>query len=106
MLGKIKPGFNVLIGPKAVPSVQTDEYLYDVWIHELHITNPSAGTITVTVQDRQSPTPRTLIPGIALEPGGMISLDSETGRAMPGGITWAASGPGLDGYIIGLTRNN
>lgn len=90
----------MVIGPKLIPNGSTDELSTDVWMHELHITNPTGGAITVTVQDRQA-VPIVMVPGISLAAGGMISMDSAAGRAMLNGITWIASAPGLHGYIIG-----
>ena len=103
MIEKAKGGYNLLIGPKVIPTSATDECIVDCWIHTLHITNPTAGAITVTVQDRQA-VPITLVPGEILNAGDWFSMESSSGRAFPGGFSWQATAPGLHGFAMGVIR--
>ncbi len=70
------------------------------WLNEFQIVNSSSVAVTVWIADKQS-TPIYLIPPTVLNPSGMVSGEFALGRAMRGGVTWGASGPGSHGYATG-----
>ncbi len=89
----------VEVGPERVPTSPTDEITFTCRLFELQFTNNTASDITVTVQDRQG-TPITVIPAMTVYAhGGIVIWSCKRGRLMPNGVTWSASGAGLDGYM-------
>lgn len=93
------PAFSLIqIGPKNVPSGTTVEYTSSFRLREFQMANTTAGAITVSVYDGAG---IYFIPSLSLAAGGIISGFFELGRPMTNGLTWTASGAGVDGYFVG-----
>ncbi len=89
-----------IVGPSEVPQTPADIVPVSCWLNEFQIVNSSSVAVTVWIADKQS-TPIYLIPPTVLNPSGMVSGEFALGRAMRGGVTWGASGPGSHGYATG-----
>ena len=88
------------INPQAFPASASTLISQDVVLKEMHLCNNTGAAITVGVTDNQTP-PIALVPSQSLLPGGMISMDSDEGRLMPGGIIITTSAPGIHGWMRG-----
>jgi len=95
---------NICISRQQLPLSPTDIVVGDAWIVQLHIVNDGSGPATVSVYDKQTPTPGALVPAISLGKGGLISEVAPLGLGtyMPGGITWSASAAGVWGYLVAI----
>lgn len=88
----------IQIGPKHVPSGTTVEYTTTFRLREFQMSNTTGSAITVSVYDGEG---IYFIPSLSLAAGGIISGLFELGRPMTNGLTWTASGAGVDGYFVG-----
>jgi hypothetical protein len=78
--------------PQAVPTTLTTVTSYDSLLDQLTISNTTAGSITVTVQDRQASPVAVLAAPIAAGTTYVISFPK--GYLCPGGFAVQASGAG------------
>lgn len=93
----------ILLTAGAVPTSLTPVTSVDSEVSEITVTNTTAGSLTLTVQDQQG-TPIKLLNAINVDTNVPIILPYDPPALMSGGIKWIASGAGLTGTIRGRQR--
>jgi DNA-binding protein len=86
--------------PALIPAVDTTVYAKNIWLSEITLTNISAGTVTVTVQDKQT-TPREVLSAVSIAAHTTYVIQFGS-RYCPNGVSWSASsGTAVVGYLRG-----
>jgi len=86
--------------PGLIPATLADVYTKNIWLSEITLTNKSAGTVTVTVQDKQT-TPREVLAAVSVAANTTYVIRFDA-RYCPGGVSWSASsGTAIVGYLRG-----
>lgn len=86
--------------PSPIPATLTTVFDFTFYADEITLTNKSAGSVTVTIQDRQS-TPREFMKDVPI-PASALYVVSLHGRKFPGGLSWSASSANaVIGYVQG-----
>lgn len=79
---------------RAWPSASTDLATSTVFITQLTIRNPTAGTLTFTIADKAG-SPLTVYNAHSLAAGAEYTIRTPDGMRFSGGMTTSASGAGL-----------
>lgn len=87
-------------GLVAVPTSGTDLTTTDTWINQIVLANTTAGSVTVTIADKQG-SPLTLVPTVTLSANTLYITVFPFAIKMVGGINWQASGSGVTAEIFG-----
>lgn len=80
------------IDPKlqVVPNSSTDLTTTDTLLYSMYITNVTGGTVTLTVQDKQS-SAKYLLNAVSIGAHQTLTAEWLDGLLCPGGVTWVAS---------------
>ena len=85
-----------------VPTSPTDLTTVDTWIRQIYVSNPTGGSITFTVKDKQS-TPRNVLGAVAIAANSTsLVMICPDGLYCPGGVNWSAGGAGLEAEVFGF----
>ena len=87
----------------AVPTSPTDVVAKDAMIYQIVIVNPTAGAITITIEDKDD-TPSELLEAVSIAANTTYVVAFPFGEHMVGGISWTSSGAGLKARIYGYYR--
>ncbi len=91
-------------GLSTVPSTLTDVTTSDSWLFQITVANKTAGTVTLTVQDKASPA-KSLLSAVSITANTTYVIAIPEGVKMTGGIAWQASaGNSLDAEIKGYYK--
>lgn len=86
--------------PGLIPATLTTVYTGNIWLSEITLTNTSAGSVTVTVQDGQT-TPREVLSAVSIAAHTTYVIQFSA-RYCPGGVSWSASSAtAIVGYLRG-----
>ena len=97
--GRYKNPFRV--EAKIIPNgVMTDEATKDVFISSIDVCNDTAGALTLTIQDKQG-TVVEFFKDVSIGAKTTVSVNFNELRKFKGGISWQASGVGLNGQMEG-----
>lgn len=80
--------------------VMTDLLAKDVFIASIDVANDTAGDLTLTIQDKQSPVVE-FFKSVVIAANSTVSVVFPQLRKFKGGISWQASGVGLNGEMEG-----
>ena len=83
-----------------VPAVAADLSTNDTLLWQIHITNTTAGALTVTLTDLQT-TPRYVLASVSIAANTSYIVAWPEGLLCPNGVNWVASGAGLQAAIVG-----
>lgn len=88
-------------GLVTIPSSAADLTTTDTVIFQITLANKTAGAITVTVLDKQSP-PKTLLGAVSIAANTTLVLNFGEGVLMKKGVNWVASGAlSIDADVFG-----
>lgn len=87
-------------GLVAVPTSATDLTTTDTWINQIILVNTTAGALTVTINDKQG-SPLALVPTVSLAANTLYITVFPFAVKMTSGISWSASGAGINAEIFG-----
>ena len=91
-------------GLQAVPTVLTaipvsgPALKYNAWLEQVVVSNPTAGALTITVQDAAG---NKLIPAVSLAVGSVNVFSFPRPVKLVGGASWLASAAGLIAEVKG-----
>ena len=92
----------VEILPMVVPTTAAVAVASTIWLDTVTLANTTAGSLTVTLADRQT-SPITVLPAVSI-PAYTLVVMQLWGTRMDNGFTWVASWAGVNGYIRGKVR--
>lgn len=84
----------------AIPTSPTAVTTVNSSISNITLANTTSGSITVTVQDAQT-VPVAILQATAIGANSTVVVSWDPPISMANGITWSASGAGLNGKILG-----
>lgn len=87
---------------QSVPSSPTTLTSVDSWIFQIVLANSTSGALTVTIQDKQG-TPVCILCSVSLPANTTYIVPFPEGLKFESGITWSASGSGVNAAIAGWT---
>lgn len=87
-----------------VPAVAADLATTDATIWQIMVCNTTAGAITFTVTDKQA-TPRYILPAVSIAGNTTYIVSWPEGQYCDSGISWVASGVGLQASLVGGYKN-
>ena len=94
-------GFSAAV--RLVPDSAADLATKDAMLWQLHVSNTTAGALTLTITDKQA-TPRYLIPTVSIAANTAYVISWPEGLFCDDGINWVASAVGLQASVVGTYR--
>ena len=87
-----------------VPDVAADLATKTAAIWQIFVCNTTSGALTFTVTDKQA-TPRYILPAVSIAGNTAYVCSWPEGQPCSGGVSWVASGVGLEASIVGRYKN-
>ena len=86
-----------------VPTVAADLATTDTFLFQFSFTNGTAGALTITVTDKQT-SAKNVMDVTSIPAATTVAFNWEEGLFCKGGLTWVASGAGIDGSVVAFSR--
>lgn len=86
-----------------VPQVAADLSTKDTYLFQISLTNGTAGALTVTVTDKQT-SAKNVMDAASIPANTTVAFNWEEGLFCKNGLTWVASGAGIDGSVVAFYR--
>jgi hypothetical protein len=86
-----------------VPTSAADLSTADTYLFQVSLTNGTGGALTVTLTDKQT-SAKNVMEVTTIGAGTTVAFNWEEGLFCKGGLTWVASGAGIDGAVVAFYR--
>ena len=86
-----------------VPTVAADLSTKDSYLFQVSFTNGTAGNLTITMTDKQT-SAKNILDASTIPANTTVAFNWDEGIFCSGGITWVASGAGIDGSVVAFYR--